>query len=361
MSAIFLLVGLIVLTIGAEVLIRGASALALGMRISPLVIGLTVVAFGTSAPELVVSLQSAWRGQSDVAIGNVIGSNIFNILFILGLASLITPLIVSQQLVRFDVPLLIIMSLLLGVMAIDGRVGRLDGLFLTGCLVLYVTWAIRKSRREQAEIQQQYADEFGQPEMTPTTAGQFLIQVMLVAIGLAMLVLGARLFTDAAVTIARGLGVSELVIGLTLVAVGTSLPEVATSVIAAIRGERDIAVGNAVGSNLFNIMAVLGISSLVAPHGIAVSPVALHTDLPVMIAVAIACLPVFFTGHVIARWEGALFLAYFVAYMTYLILTATQSSLQGGFVAAMVVFVIPLTVVTLALAVKRSLHSTTES
>jgi cation:H+ antiporter len=356
MSLLWLAVGLVVLTVGAEVMVRGASALALAMRISPLVIGLTVVAFGTSAPELIVSMQSAWQGQADLAMGNVIGSNIFNVLLILGISALIIPLVVSQQLVQIDVPLMIGASLLVGWLAGDGEIGRLDGFLLTSCLVSYTVWAIRKSRKEQAVIQQEYADELGIPSKAPTTPAQMLLQVVLLVVGLGMLVLGARLFVDAAVTIARGFGVSELVIGLTLVAAGTSLPEVATSVIAALRGERDIAVGNAVGSNLFNLLGVLGLTSLVAPGGIPVAPAALRVDLPVMIAVAVACLPVFFTGHMIARWEGAMFLAYFVAYMTYLILSATDSAIQGTFNMAMVGFVIPLTFVTLAIAVKRSLR-----
>jgi cation:H+ antiporter len=361
MTFLILSVGLVVLTVGAEILVRGASALALAIRISPLVIGLTVVAFGTSAPELVVSLQSAWRGQADVAMGNVIGSNIFNILLILGVAALITPLVVSQQLVRVDVPLMIGVSLLVWAMAMDGRLGRLDGLFLTMTLIVYTTWLIRMSRREQATIRREYIQEFGDPEDVPTSMGQFVIQVLFVVVGLAMLVVGARMFTDGAVNIARSFGVSELVIGITLVAAGTSLPEAATSFMAAIRGERDIAVGNAVGSNLFNLMAVLGISSLVSPQGINVSPIALRVDMPVMIGVAIACLPVFLTGHLIARWEGVLFLGYLAAYTAYLILDATESAIQHTFVVAILGVALPLTMVILGVAVKRHCGGTEAS
>jgi cation:H+ antiporter len=351
-----LLLGLAVLTAGAEILVRGASALAVAARISPLVVGLTVVAFGTSAPELVVSIHSSLHGNPDIALGNVVGSNIFNVLFILGISALIIPLRVSQQLVRFDVPLMIIVSVILFAMGWDGRVGLWDGLLLLSGLIAYTVWGIVQSRREQTAVLEEYAAEFGGPS-TPATTGSLLLNVVLVIAGLGLLVLGSRWFTDAAIAIARNLGVSELVIGLTIVAAGTSLPEVATSIMAAIRGERDIAVGNVVGSNLFNIMAVLGISSIVSGEGVAVSPAALEFDIPVMIAVAVACLPIFFTGHLIARWEGALFLGYFVAYTTYLILGETSPAVSRTLGGIMSVFVLPLTVITLVIAVVRAFRN----
>ncbi len=349
-----LVLGLVVLTAGAELLVRGASSLAVAAGISPLVVGLTVVAFGTSAPELVVSIQSTLAGQPDVAIGNVVGSNIFNVLFILGLAALIIPLRVSQQLIRFDVPLMIVLSIVFWLLAIDGRMGRLDGLLLTAGLVSYTVLAIVQSRREQAAIQAEYEAEFGAKEKA-SVGGQLWNAILLFA-GLALLVLGSRWFVEAAVTIARDLGVSELVIGLTIVSAGTSLPEVATSIMAAIRGERDIAVGNAVGSNLFNIMGVLGISSLVSAGGIGVSEAALQLDIPVMIAVAAACLPIFFTGHVIARWEGALFFGSYCAYTAYIVVAATVPGLTRTFSTIMLGFVVPLTVVTLAIGVVRQIR-----
>jgi cation:H+ antiporter len=286
----------------------------------------------------------------------VVGSNILNILLILGISALITPLRVSQQLVRFDVPLMIGLSLLMAGMAWDGAIDLWDGLFLVAGLITYIVWGVRHSRKEQQAIQDQYAAEFGGDAKVKTPGGVLLNLVFVVA-GLGLLVLGSHWFTDAAVTIARRLGVSELVIGLTIVSAGTSLPEVATSVMAAIRGERDIAVGNAVGSNLFNIMAVLGISSVVTGQGIAVSAEALQFDIPVMIAVAVACLPIFFTGHLIARWEGGLFLGYYCAYTAYLILSATNARFARTFEMIMLGFVIPLTVVTLAVAVVRAFRS----
>lgn len=347
-----LILGLVVLSVGAELLVRSASSLAVAVRISPLVIGLTVVAFGTSAPEFVVSIQSTIRGQPDVALGNVVGSNIFNVLFILGVSALIVPLRVSMQLIRFEVPLMIALSGLVMLFALDHRIGRLDGLLLTAGLIGYTGWAIVKSRREQVGVSAEYEEEFGAPASEPTAAAMLLNLVVLV-VGLALLVIGSRWFVDAAIELARALGVSELVIGLTIVAAGTSLPEVATSIMAAIRGERDIAVGNVVGSNLFNIMGVLGISSLVSSAGVAVSDTALHLDIPVMVAVAVATLPIFFTGHLIARWEGGLFLGYYVLYTAYLVTAATVPTVNRTLAVVVMGFVIPITVITVAIGVIR--------
>lgn len=337
-------------------LVRSASKLAVAAGISPLVVGLTVVAFGTSAPELVVSIQSSLAGQPDVALGNVIGSNIFNVLFILGISALIVPLRVAQKLIRVDAPLMVGLSLAVWFLALDGWIGRLDGVLLTAGLIAYTLWAIIKSRREQAGIQAEYEAEFGVTTAT-SNVRQNLLNVVILIAGLGLLVLGSRLFVDAAITIARQLGVSELVIGLTIVAAGTSLPEVATSIMAAIRGERDIAVGNVVGSNIFNIMGVLGISSFVSAQGIAVSEAAFALDLPVMIAAAVACLPIFFTGHLIARWEGALLLAYYVAYTVSIVISATLPGFTRTYAMVMLGVVVPLTVITLLTAVIRHIRS----
>ncbi|WP_182869395.1 calcium/sodium antiporter [Stieleria mannarensis] len=346
-----LVLGLVVLTIGAELLVRSASKLAVAAGISPLVVGLTVVAIGTSAPELVVSVQSTWRGQPDVAMGNVVGSNIFNVLLILGISALIIPLRVSQQLIRFDVPLMIGLSALVWGFAWDGRLGRIDGALLVTGLVGYLTLAVWKSRKEQAAVNAEYESEYG--ATSTISIGGMVLNLLLLVVGLALLVLGARWFVDAAIVLARQLGMSELVIGLTIVAAGTSLPEVATSILAAIRGERDIAVGNVVGSNLFNIMGVLGLSGLVSAQGVTVTDTALQLDIPVMVAVAFACLPIFFTGHLIARWEGVLFLAYYGAYTAYLVTAATVPQFNRTYEFVMLTFVIPPTAITLAVAVVR--------
>jgi cation:H+ antiporter len=352
---IWFIPGLIALILGAELLVRGASKLALSFGISPLVVGLTVVAFGTSSPELAVSVQSAWTGKVDIALGNAVGSNIFNVLFILGLSALIAPLVVHQQLIRQEVPVMIGVSLLLWALAADGGIGRMDGLFLVSLLLAYTFLVIRQSRRESAAIREEYAESM--PDGGKAWDRHWSIQIVLVLAGLVLLVMGSNWLVEAAVTLARKMGMSELVVGLTIVAAGTSLPEVATSILAAIRGQRDIAVGNVVGSNIFNVLAVLGISASIAPHDLAVAASMLAFDLPVMVAVMGACLPIFFTGNLIARWEGALFLAYYAAYTFYLILDAAGHDALAGYSAVMSFFVLPLTLITLLLLAWRHWHA----
>lgn len=352
MGILLFIVGLAFLIVGAESLVRGASRLAAALGIQPLVIGLTVVAFGTSSPELAVSIKSALSGQANIALGNVVGSNIFNVLFILGLSALIVPLIVSEQLIRLDVPIMIALSLLVLVLALDSELSRGDGLLLVGGLIVYLWFLIRQSRRETALQRDERAD-ISAAQIDKPTRTDWIKNGAFVLGGLILLVLGSRWLVDSAVTFARYLGVSELIVGLTIVAAGTSLPEVVTSAIAAIRGERDIAVGNVVGSNIFNLMGVLGIASLTAPEGIPVSSAVIGFDLPVMIAVAVACLPIFFTGGTITRTEGALLMAYYLAYTLYLILAAAEHDALPRFSAVMLYFTIPITAVTLVLVAVR--------
>jgi cation:H+ antiporter len=357
--ALLLITGLLLLVVGAEALVRGASRLALGAGLSPLVVGLTVVAFGTSAPELAVSVGSSLSGQADLALGNVLGSNVFNVLFILGASALVAPLVANRQLTRLDVPVGIAAGVGALLLALDGRVGRIDGLLLVAGIVVYMALQVSLALRESAaEAEGAVAPSAVSPAPEAPTRPQTIwgwgLNVGLVVGGLALLVLGARWFVEGAVTAARSLGVSELVIGLTIVAGGTSLPELATSVLASLRGQRDIAVGNVVGSNVFNLLGVLGASAAVAPEGVAVSGAVLWFDFPVMIAAAVACLPIFYTGHVIARWEGGLFLAYYGAYTAYLILAATQHDALSTFSFAMMAFVLPLTAVTLGVLAVRA-------
>jgi cation:H+ antiporter len=348
---LFLCAGLALLTLGAEFLVRGAARLAAIMGMSPLMIGLTVVAYGTSAPELAVSLESALSGQADLAVGNVVGSNIFNVLVILGLSAAISPLRVARQLIWLDVPLMIGASALLLVVGLDGVINRFDGALLVGAGVFHAVFTLTKGRNESREVEAEYPNEY-------SAEGAGVIrrwprQVFLIAAGIAMLVFGARWLVTGAVGIAQYVGLSELIIGLTIVAAGTSLPELATSLVASLRGERDIAVGNVVGSNIFNIVFVLGLSSLISANGIKVAPSAVTFDIPVMIAVAVACAPIFFTGHLIARWEGFVFLMYYAVYTAYLILNAREHDALPAFSAVMLEFVLPITVLTLAIAYAR--------
>ncbi|GIZ11623.1 calcium/sodium antiporter [Pseudomonas sp. NCCP-436] len=352
MTFVYLIAGLVLLVAGAEVLVRGAAKLAAQFGIPPLIIGLTVVAFGTSAPETAVSVQAALDGSGDLAIGNVVGSNIANVLLILGLTALIAPLIVSRQLIRLDVPIMIGASLLTFGLAWDGSLSRLDGALLFAGILAYTAFLIYNARKDKGGEDDEFAKEFGLDEAPKPYA--WAINLGLVIAGLVLLVVGSNFLVEGAVTLARALGISELVIGLTVVAVGTSLPELATSILAAIKGERDIAVGNIVGSNIFNLLCVLGLASLVSPAAISVSPNALAFDFPVMIAVAVACLPIFFAGYRINRWEGLLFLAYYVAYTLYLILSSTGRPFADVMGEAMLGYVLPLTAVTLVVIAARA-------
>lgn len=343
---LMLIGGFVVLLFGAESLVRGASKLAVALGLSPLVVGLTIVAMGTSAPEVTVSISSAWRGQADIAIGNVVGSNIFNVLFILGLAATITPLVVDRRLIRLDVPLMIGAAGLLWIMGLDGELSRIEGAVLFSGLVGYIVHTLREARKDPPADQEAIV-----AERTPRA---FLIDAAYILAGFALLILGSKWLVDGAVGVARALGVSELIIGLTIVAAGTGMPELATSIVAAIRGQRDIAVGNVVGSNIFNILAVVGLTGLVSPKGLPVSKIAVNFDIPVMTAAVVICLPIFFTGQRISRLEGLLFLGYYASYVAYLILDSGGHDSLGAFSDIMLFAVLPLTVLIVGITTVHS-------
>lgn len=351
MSSITLLLsvaGFILLMEGTGWLVRGAARLGASSGISLLATGLTVVALGTSAPKLAVALQSTFSGQPDVAIGNVIGSNILNVLFILGISTIITPLAVSTRLIHLEILLMIAASILIYLLALDGQISRLDGGLLLFSMLVYIVFSIDRYRQESIEIPKEYAERY-----VIENKG-ILKNLGLVLIGLTLLALGARWLVAGAVEMAQFFGVSELIIGLTFIALGTSLPEIAASAVASLKGESDIAVGNVVGSNLFNLLAVLGLTSLITPIGIPVSQTALSFDIPVMLATTIACLPIFFAGHLISRWEGVLFLGYYLAYTFYLILYPTHHSALNLYNSTVLYFVIPLITTTLLILAVRA-------
>jgi cation:H+ antiporter len=348
----FFIAGLFLLIGGADLLVRGASKLAVQIGMSPLVIGLTVVAFGTSAPELAIGLQSGSAGEMDLLLGNVIGSNIFNVLFVLGISAIITPLLVSRKLVKLDVPFMVGISIVLYFFCVNGVISRIEGGVLFLVLCVYIGYLIYDSRSENSEKQIQLNIEYAK-----SAEWHWFWYLLLIGVGLALLVLGARWLVESAVKFAEYLGLSSLIIGLTIVAVGTSLPEVATSIVASLKGERDMAVGNIVGSNLFNMMCIIGLTAVILPEDIPVSAGILGFDLPVMIAVMVACLPIFFTGHLIARWEGILFFVYYIIYTSYLILAAGQHDLLPLLNSAMVWFVLPLTIITFIIIVVREVKS----
>lgn len=347
---LFFVLGLVALVIGAELLVRGASRFALSFGISPLVVGLTVVAFGTSTPELAVSVGASLGGNPDLAIGNVVGSNIANILLILGISALITPLLVNEQIIRQEIPIMLGASVLFVVMALDGTITRLEAGSMFALVIGYTVFLIRQSRSASQALSDEFAGEM------PADSGwdrHWSVQLGLIVVGLGGLVLGADWLVGAAVAVAQAFGVSDLVIGLTVVAVGTSMPEIATSIVAALRGERDIAVGNVVGSNVFNIFAVIGATGLVNAGGIPVSEAARTLDLWVMLAVALACVPIMMTSNEISRWEGGVFLGYYAAYTAWLVLSAQNHAIVPAFSTAMLSYVMPLTVIALIISLMR--------
>lgn len=351
MTWLLLIAGLVLLVFGADLLVKGAARLATSFGVPALVVGLTVVAFGTSAPELAVSVKSAWSGQAELAVANVVGSNILNILFILGLSAMISPLIISQQLIRQDVPIMIGISVVAAIMVRNGSIGKLEAALLAAGLIAYTAFLFIQGRRQGAASISSDVDELID-ENTPVWKN-----LILVVGGLVLLVLGARWLVQSAVELATAWGVNEAVIGLTIVAAGTSLPEVVTSVVASLRGERDIAVGNVVGSNIFNILCVLGISGLVSPTPLMAGEQLASLDVPVMLAVAALCLPLFFTGASLSRLEGALFLTLYLAYVWLLVAMALSldylGQLQDGILKGLFPLVGAFVVVSLLLELRR--------
>jgi cation:H+ antiporter len=334
--------GLVLLIGGGEALVRGAGTLASKAGISPLVIGLVVVSAATSAPELAVTVGAMLDGEPDLAVGNVVGSNIVNILLILGLSAVISPLIIKRQLVRFDMPVMVGMSIMFLVVCLDGRISLFDGLLLLSALIIHAVISIVLGRKKELS-------PISKPDEMPLNSKpvSLWLAILLLIVGIGLLVLGAQLLVTGAVNIATELGISSLVIGLTVVAIGTSLPELATSLIAIRRGETDMAVGNVVGSNIFNIGIVIGIPAILFGEGIPVATAAIAIDLPLMLAATLALVPLAFTGFFVARWEGALFVLLYVAYTLYLVLASTQHDAATGFTSIMLWFVLPLVAMTL--------------
>ncbi|MGI1986820.1 calcium/sodium antiporter [Shewanella glacialipiscicola] len=304
--------GFIILTLGAEALVRGASSIALRLGITPLIIGLTIVAFGTSAPELAVSVKSALAGNSGIALGNVIGSNIANIGLILAITALIRPIQVQSQVVKRDIPLMILASMLFWGLLLDGELSLIDGVVLLSLLIGYLAFSYisSKNSNEEEEI-----------EAGPNNP---LLSALFIVVGISMLVGGGILFVNGAVDLAKTFGVSEVIIGLTIVAIGTSMPELVTSVIAALKGQSDIAIGNIVGSNIFNILGILGITAIVQPvSSLGFQPI----DFIVMLAFAVIILPFAWTGLRIGRREGTVLLLGYLGYMGYLVNQASTQAL----------------------------------
>ncbi|MEZ5978174.1 MAG: calcium/sodium antiporter [Planctomycetota bacterium] len=358
---LLLIVGLVALVGGAEVLVRGAAGLAARFGLSSLVIGLTVVAYGTSAPEVAVSVDAVFQHRDSIALGNVVGSNSINVLVILGASAVIASLTVSRQLLRVDIPILIGVSLLGFVMALDGKLSKLDGALLLGCAIAYTAFTVMEGRRHAKRLEAaRLADVTVGEDETPGKGLHWGLQIGFVVLGAVLLAKGADWFVEGAIDVAKRLGLSDTVIGLTVVALGTSLPEVATSIVAAIRGERDMAVGNVVGSNIFNITVILGIATLAAPGGgMTVEPSILAFDLPVMVAVALTLAPVAVSRGIIAKREGLFFLAIYAVYTSYLVLSAKGSELVPEFQQIALGFLLPLLVIALLVLAVQGLRRET--
>lgn len=337
-----IVIGLFLLILGGEALVRGASTLATRAGISPLVVGLVVVSAATSAPEFAVTTGAVLRGQPDLALGNVVGSNIVNVLFILGLSAVFAPLVIKRQLVRFDIPFMVAISVLLIVLSFDGEISFIDGIVLLSTLAFHTVVSIILGRRDANASN---PDRETLPLNSKPVS--LWLALLLLILGIGLLVVGAQALVTGAVDIASSLGISSLVIGLTVVAVGTSLPELATSLVAVRRGETDMAVGNIVGSNIFNIGMVLGLPAILFGEGIPVADAMIAIDLPLMLAAALALLPIAFTGFKMARWEGSLFVLLYLAYTLYLVLASTEHDATRGFTTVMLWFVLPLIAATL--------------
>ncbi len=316
----WLLLGLIVLVAGAELIVRGGSRVAGHLGIRPIVVGLTVVSIGTSTPELAVGIGAAVQDAGPLAVGNIVGTNIVNVLLILGMSALLQPLAIERRTLRFDLPLMTVSALALLMMAIDGTLTRQEGAVLVFSALVYTALLVTWSRQESRQVRAEYRNEYGIP-VARRSAGEVAYAALMLVGGIAVVVLGSDWLVMGAVDLARMLGVSEALIGLTIVAVGTSSPELVTTIVGTLKGDRDIAIGNLLGSSIYNVLAILGITCLVPPAGLAVGPNLVGIDIPVMVAVTILAIPVFVSGRRVTRAEGLLFVTAYVVYVMYLLLT----------------------------------------
>jgi len=336
-TSIWFALGLVALIGGAEILVRSVSKLAVIIGISKLIIGLTVVAFGTSAPELAVSIRAGIDGNTDLMLGNIIGSNITNTLLILGLAALVIPLKVHVKLIKWDVPVMIFVTIIVYLFALNGYISFFECLILTFILIVYLIFLIRQGGDTNLKIRTK-------EKRKPT---KIILHAILSIVGLYILVTGATWLINSSLIFAEMAGVSELTIGLTVVAIGTSLPEIVVVLIAAIKGEKDIAIGSIIGSNILNFLAVLGVSGLFIPGAIPVQEALIRFDLVILLIASILCIPIFYTGHKMVRWEGLLFLCLYFSYLFYLFLSSNEYDFLTVFTSIMLYFVLPVTLITL--------------
>jgi cation:H+ antiporter len=314
--AIEFLGGLVVVILGAEVLLRSASTIAAMLKITPIVIGLTIVSVGTSAPELAVGITAVAEGKGSLAIGNIAGTNMINILFILGLSAALRALPIRMQSIRLDAPAMVASAAALVIMSLDGVLSQTEGALLLLAAVFYTALLVRESRRESASMRREFAQEFGAAVIPGGRRRvRFAWHSVLLVLGIALTVLGAELLVAGAANLAQAHGVSDAFIGLTIVAIGTSAPELVTTLMATFKNDRDVAIGNLIGSSIYNVLMILGLTVLSAPRGIEVARDVLWIDLPLAALVAALCLPIFRSDRKVSRREGAFFVAAYLAYL----------------------------------------------
>lgn len=348
-STTLLILGLLMLAFGGDLLVRGSAALADRTGVSRMLIGLTVISIGTSAPEFAISAYASWLGKTDIALGNVIGSNIFNILFAMGFAAIISNLYIQRKTNMIDVPIMLAISILAYVMSFTGVINRWHGLTLFAIFIAFNVFLImyeRKHPQEAAAVAEDAAAILANKRSIPKI-------IIFIIAGLGLLAIGSKVLVEGAADLARLMHLSELIISLTIIAIGTSLPEAITAIIAAMHRETDMAVGNIIGSNIANISGVLGLSALLAPDGIPVSASVLEFDFPVMLASSFACLPIFYIGHKVSRSEGIVLFAYYLLFLAYIVLRAINHPSISLLSDAMLFFCIPLTILTLGILVYR--------
>lgn len=331
-----LLLSLVFLIIAAEVMLKGSLGLANALNVSPLVIGLTVVAFGTSAPELAINISSLAAGHGDIAIGNVIGSNIFNVLFILGITTLFYPLRVTQKVIRVDIPIMIFLYVLVWLMSLNGFLSFWEGVFFVSGLVFYILFSIRSAKKEAKSIRKEYAKEFSSAKTMSK-----IKSVVFISLGVLGLALASKFFVGSATELAILMNLSELIIGLTVVACGSAAPEVVISITAARKGESDIAVGNIIGSCIFNILCVLGFTVLLFPNQ-EITRAAINFDIPIMVVSSVLCIPLFMTDMKVSRWEGAVLVLSFVSYISWITLDSTDHDAAEPFGKFVMFFLVPI-------------------
>jgi len=320
-NAVTFVLGLAALVAGAEVMVRGGTKIASRLGISAIVVGLTVVSIGTSTPELAIGVVAASEGSGAMAVGNIAGANVINLLFVLGLSALIRPLAIQMRTLRMELPVMAGAAMLLWLLAADSVLSRVDGLILVTGAIGYTCAVVWAARRETPDVADEFAGAYASRETRLDSGRRTAVDIGMTLGGIAIIVLGAQLLVDAAVDMAREFHVSDALIGLTVVAIGTTAPELVTTVVSTLRGERDIAIGNLLGSSMYNTLLILGVICLVPAHGLELPRELVRVDIPIMVAATLVCIPIFVSGRRVRRIEGAAMVTAYVAFLVFVLVT----------------------------------------